>query len=492
MGLTLTNEQQHAVDVALRTAITAGHMSLIGPAGCGKTTTIRAISARVMQKMAPKVVLLLAPTHKARRQFAAGDLARGTVTMTIHKFCNVKAEQWRDQDRFKVSSRNDLSTIEQITERIALVIVDEASMVPSELAARTVDLCKQAGVGIIFAGDPYQLPPVRQSLSDDEDGPDAEVTEDDQAREFLHAPVIVRLDKVLRHGGPILDHATAMRENWDALHGFPMFAMQGSESQIEVVPDTRSAFINHFAAVHERYEIGACDASELFRDAPRALCYTNRVVNDLTTDMRIAVYGDAARDGWRKGEIILFPSYTTTLGDQAIYSSTDAIVTDSQLIDIHLVADPVHWKTPGRGYDRTIDLEFSGKFQELTVQIVTPNGIVDTSREYIVRTPIIGDPEPRRQYADMRKALVNARSSLGNDDVAWKWLKGIKDLYLTPVTSAFVLTVHKSQGSTFDHVYVSRDLLRAKDKATRNPLLYVAVTRAAKSITFGAVNVASA
>ena len=56
-------------------------------------------------------------------------------------------------------------------------------------------------------------------------------------------------------------------------------------------------------------------------------------------------------------------------------------------------------------------------------------------------------------------------------------------MYRNPITSAFVMTVHSSQGSTFPDVYVCDDILRA-DK-DRNSLLYVAATRASRSITFG-------
>jgi ATP-dependent exoDNAse (exonuclease V) alpha subunit len=48
------------------------------------------------------------------------------------------------------------------------------------------------------------------------------------------------------------------------------------------------------------------------------------------------------------------------------------------------------------------------------------------------------------------------------------------------------MTIHKSQGSTFSHVYVSRDLLMADDRELRNSLLYVAATRASKTLTFSA------
>jgi exodeoxyribonuclease-5 len=51
------------------------------------------------------------------------------------------------------------------------------------------------------------------------------------------------------------------------------------------------------------------------------------------------------------------------------------------------------------------------------------------------------------------------------------------------VDYAYAMTVHKSQGSTFDHAFVDvPDLLTAGEMVPR--ILYTAVTRPAKSLTF--------
>ena len=43
----------------------------------------------------------------------------------------------------------------------------------------------------------------------------------------------------------------------------------------------------------------------------------------------------------------------------------------------------------------------------------------------------------------------------------------------------YALTVHKSQGSTFDNaIVINCDIKRVQDKKERNKLLYTAVTRA--------------
>jgi ATP-dependent exoDNAse (exonuclease V) alpha subunit len=490
--ISLTADQLRAVDAAMAVARSAGHMSLIGPAGCGKTTTIRAIAHELQGKFKRKKILLLAPTHKARRQFQAAALPSGVDMWTIQRFCKVRQQTWRDQDQFVVGSSRELETIEMVQKSYCLVIVDESSMVSSDLAAKTLDICQSAGVGLIFSGDPYQLPPVKPSAGPDPEtqGPDIEEVESSLAPEFINAPLKACLDQVLRHDGPILDFATKIRRDWGRVHSFPISSVKTEQSEIAVVRDPAGQFIDHFAQLYQQSDDGSLDESGFYAQAPRALCYMNSTVRKLTDRLRYRIYGQAAQSQWGKGEIIMFPSYTYAL-PRPIQSSTDAIILRSMIVEVEEKAETIHWKTPGRNLDRQCELYFSARLQQLLVFLVNPDGSVDERSEYVVHCPLLDDDQSRKDYAELRKNLKAVRIGgrpLPDKHPAWDWLKRIKDNYLAHITSAFVMTVHKSQGSTFPHVYVGRDLLYKEDKETRNPLLYVAATRAAKSITFGVVN----
>lgn len=491
-GLRLTADQTKAVETAIEVAESAGHMSLIGPAGCGKTTTIRAIARELRGRFRRKKILLLAPTHKARRQFQAAALPDGVETWTIQRFCKVRQQTWRDQDQFVTASSRDLETIDMVQRAYCLVIVDESSMVPSDLASKTLDICQCAGVGLIFSGDPYQLPPVKSLAAADPEteGPDVQQAESAMAPEFIDAPIKVRLDQVLRHDGPILDFATKIRREWARIHSFPISSAKTERSEIAVVRDPARQFIDHFAQLYQQSDDGLVDESEFYAQAPRALCYMNSTVRNLTGRLRNRIYGEKAESQWGKGEIVMFPSYSYAL-HKAIQSSTDAVIVRSTISEVTERSETIHWQTPGRSLDRECELYFSARLQQLAVLLVNPDGSVDKSTEYIVHCPLLDDDQPRKDYAEIKKNLKAVRVGgrpLPDRHQAWCWLKSIKDNYLVHVTSAFVMTVHKSQGSTFPHVYVGRDLLYPEDKETRNPLLYVAATRAAQSITFGTVN----
>jgi exodeoxyribonuclease-5 len=478
----LNDEQQQAVETALEVALEAGHMALIGPAGTGKTTTIRAIAHRIAREFSGKSVLLLAPTHKARLQFSAAALPYGAQAWTVAKFCQVKPTMWRDQDRF-TASPNDLRVIAQLQGRFAFVIVDESSMVTHELASRIVDICQSAGIGVMFAGDPYQLPPVgeRPPIDDGELLDEAKEIEPEsaQAPEFVDAPVTARLHKVMRHGGPILDLATGLRSDWGTMHAFPVVPVAAAESEIKISAQFGRTFVAHMLLEFKKH--GSGDISAFYAAAPRALCHQNRTVISLTKGLREELYGEAAIGQWQVGEIITFPTYTKTdVG--SIHSSSDAVVVDTEIVQIPEMNMTVDYQTQARQLAKRLDLSFSGRFQRLTVRPVRPDGTVHEYISHVVMTPLCDDPNPRRIYAEARQQLQSRR--LPSDHSGWTWLKGIKDAYLTPIYSAFVMTIHKSQGSTFDHVYVSRDILFTEDRETRNSLLYVAATRASKTLTF--------
>jgi DNA polymerase III delta prime subunit len=484
--LRLTTDQAEAVKAAVQTAESAGHMSLIGPAGCGKTTTIRAIAHEMQSKFKRKKVLLLAPTHKARQQFAADSLPNGVVRQTIHRFIGVSPTTWRDEDKFNLSNSGDLKRVEDARSQYSLVIVDESSMVCKEYAKKALDISSNAGVGIIFSGDPYQLPPISNGgqPDDDTEGPDIETTETTLAPQFIDAPFKVILNKVLRHGGPILEYATFIRQNWEIEHSFPRESSKDLESEIRVSDDPMGDFIRAYALLYRRLRAEQINYQDVYKQSPRALCFLNSSVHMYTRKLRRETLGALAGSQWVPGELVMVKHYTIATRSNCfstfIPSATDAIVINSKIVDVAERFE-LSWVTPERKLSRSVTLEYSARHQILELQLINPNGSLDQNYTYQVGTTLLGDKESGELYKKLRAKLIS--TGIHGEHEAWKWLKIIKNKYRNVITSAFVMTVHSSQGSTFRDVYVCHDVLKA-DK-DRNSMLYVAATRASQSITFG-------
>ena len=121
---------------------------LIGPAGTGKTTLLRALVE--YPGVAAGNVLLLAPTGKAKVQLEtkvklpAKTLASHLIPTARYDLDTGRYLTWGDQ---------------QPRGNYSLVVIDEASMLTEEMLAATLD--SFAGVKrLILVGDPRQLPPI--------------------------------------------------------------------------------------------------------------------------------------------------------------------------------------------------------------------------------------------------------------------------------------------------------------------------------------------
>ncbi|GHV37291.1 hypothetical protein AGMMS49546_04600 [Spirochaetia bacterium] len=122
---------------------------LIGDAGTGKTTVLAALCKHGKIN---SNVQLLAPTGKARvRMWEATGKQYKANTIAGHLIAE-KSYDW-NTGRYKIpeKSRVDLAG--------ATVIIDESSMLTSEMFAAVLKSCSQA-LRIIFVGDPNQLPPI--------------------------------------------------------------------------------------------------------------------------------------------------------------------------------------------------------------------------------------------------------------------------------------------------------------------------------------------
>ena len=119
---------------------------LIGPAGTGKTTLLRAL----VEQLPGDRMVLLAPTGKARVQLAT-KVGGGVTTATLASFLRLSGRY--DEQRYLVLDEH------ATREDANLVVIDEASMLTEEMLAATLDAFRSIK-RLVFVGDPRQLPPI--------------------------------------------------------------------------------------------------------------------------------------------------------------------------------------------------------------------------------------------------------------------------------------------------------------------------------------------
>ncbi|WP_433666374.1 AAA family ATPase [Nocardia sp. CA-136227] len=137
------SEKATALEVLARSRFSV----LVGPAGTGKTTLLRALCTH--PDISHRGVLLLAPTGKARVQL--GDRA-GVQAQTLAQFLR-SAQRWDPHLGYRINP--DKPKISGYT----TVIIDEASMLTEEMLAALFDTLLGAQ-RLILCGDHRQLPPI--------------------------------------------------------------------------------------------------------------------------------------------------------------------------------------------------------------------------------------------------------------------------------------------------------------------------------------------
>jgi exodeoxyribonuclease V alpha subunit len=137
-GITLAPQQRAAVEAAVREKVVV----ITGGPGVGKTTIVNAI-LRIMTRRARRL-LLSAPTGRAAKRMTE---TTGHAAMTIHRLLEF-------QPRTGTFARDEVAPLEA-----DMVIVDETSMLDTQLAARLF-AAVPARAQLVLVGDVDQLPSV--------------------------------------------------------------------------------------------------------------------------------------------------------------------------------------------------------------------------------------------------------------------------------------------------------------------------------------------
>jgi exodeoxyribonuclease-5 len=100
--------------------------------------------------------------------------------------------------------------------------------------------------------------------------------------------------------------------------------------------------------------------------------------------------------------------------------------------------------------------------------------------------PPIGS-RPRQELEAVLQRLREQARAAGRQEgkALWRRFFLVRDAFAS-LGPAAVLTVHRSQGSTFAEVFVEADVFRPSDERLRRQLVYVAVSRARRGVVLAA------
>ena len=419
-GITLSQQQWESLQ-ALEDFVNSENKIylLTGYAGTGKTTLLQALIARMQQQRDSRPIALTALSNKATKVLQAMAYRWGCEVDCMTCCKLLGLKPVIDKETGGQKFEPDRDR-KNLTTEYDLVIVDECSMINQEMWELLVN-------SVSKFTDRTQLLFVGDSAQLPPVG-----EEKSPCFDFIYDRS--DLTEVIRYGGAIGLIAEDVRKNLERA-SMPRPASDRNDANTEGIftlpqPHWEKLMLRAFKS----------DAYNKNPDQVRVLAYTNARVNYHNNKIRAAIYGDKAAC-FMPGERLV--ARNACMGRDGILLQTSE---ECEVLDAHLV-------------------RFEGwLIWELEVE-------TDENQERTLR--VLHEDEQQRF-----KEILSDYSEKKQWMAFWDYKELFHDL-----SYAYSLTVHKSQGSTFQDVFVDvPNLMLNRKVIERNQLYYVAFTRAAKRL----------
>lgn len=300
---------------------------------------------------------------------------------------------------------------------VDLVVVDEASMVNRKLFKEIWNAVQRFNFLVLFMGDPAQLPPVGENSCP-----------------IWKIPQTLTLTKIMRHTNTIVDLATEVRA-----------VVDDPEPYVDIIP-------REHVFVHTRREFLETILSrldDLKTGRSKVIAWRNATVDKYNDFIREAIYGveKAQAEPFIEGDKIVATEPGKDLYDNIIFKTDEEFVVQRAEISKHP-------KFPEYETYRILAKHEDGRL--ITLFVLTESGKFDLENK----------------LQELASDAKNGRREL------WRKFWRLKEAF-HQIRSSYAITSHRSQGSTYDTVFVDRrDILANINASEAFRSLYVAVTRA--------------
>ncbi len=456
-SLSLTKDQEKSLELFcdwLKAPYSFKPFVMKGFAGSGKTY----LSMKFLKKVDELGLCwtVVAPTHKAvgvlREGLKSESMQPTWFPSTIHRLLRLKLKRQADVEICEKTDQTDSSL-----ENLGLVLIDEASMIDSKLLEITLECARCNSTRLVFVGDPAQLPPVGESSS---------------SVFLMKRAVNTELKEVVRHQGPVLKLAKIIRDGQIPCKQPPILPIISSKKGNVGILDRNSW-------LEKAKSILRLSSLEDDPDRARILCYTNRIVDNLVPHARRAIHGEMA-DQYQvlPGEVLISRKavmVNASLNEDEVGDEPDILISSNREMVVEDVI-PNSFDLASLG----IHQDFENSLPVIETQIAK---VSCDQKEFSLRLiPQIGS-KSRVDLDFALNELSNKARERGKKNSAsiWKLFFFIRDSFAC-LGPASVLTIHRSQGSTFGEVFITSDVFWPKDLEFRKRLVYVAVSRASKGV----------
>lgn len=450
LDFTLNEDQVHALDHLA--VFLKNHESrtttLHGSAGTGKTAITRVLIDYIEKSKRHFKIVLASPTHKAKAVLKSLSGGNHEV-VTLHKLLglrpNVSLEEF---DARNVTFEDMFDYAFELVQNIFLI--DECSMINDDLFDLIIEKLAVGNSKIIFIGDIAQLAPVKQEL---------------KSKVFNNTDYpSVKLHKVERQSkdNPLLGVLTELREEAKLPNQFE--TLVGEKGGI-YVHENINAFVK---VIRDTYN----ESSKL---KSKIVAFRNQ---------RVEQYNDAIRKVLGYKDFIVVDevlmgndNYDSGRNNDEIFNANDYVVTG-----IEKVKQKIPFYKTIEGYN---------------LKLYDP----------VDRKPVkvfLIDPEDHESINDLAEALERTRlraidkaTPYMSKKTYWQAWYAMNKSFVTMVDLmydgrvikkatlkyGYAITAHKSQGSTYENVFVDiLDIMRCHRVENIRSLQYVALSRASNNV----------
>jgi len=424
-----------------------GHtfFTLAGYAGTGKTTMIK----KILEKYRGGVVVS-APTHKAKKVVMN---TTGKDGQTLHALLGLRPDV--DLDNFNPNDpKFNPIAVPKITD-YNFVIIDEASMINQELYDLILEKTKGSRTKVLFMGDPAQIPPVGEKES----------VVFKQTEIELH-----QLTKIERQNdtNPLAFIYDALRNNLNRIDGgFERKSNMNDLGEGVIFTLDKRAFRS---AILEKF------TSEDYKkdtDFAKVIAWKNETVMMANKVIRDELFGTKT-DIIEVGDILM--AYRSISDAKQRYN----IIENSADYRVMEKSELVENAYGIKGYNVKLREDLASRhYRYQDVFIIEANDhqnlhLYGDMHDFF-RDMGKANKKLWTKYYDFRRANILMKTI---DKFKTGQYRGTSDVIVKDLDYGYAITGHKSQGSTYSHVFVmENDINENWVLKERNQIKYVALTR---------------
>jgi len=368
-------------------------------------------------------IIILTPTHQAKKVIAEKTGGKFECS-TIHSFLGFTKQIDKNGDTFfKITEKKDSGS------SIKVVVVDECSMVNKKCFEALMKIRNKKDFKLIFLGDKNQLPPIGENVS-------LSFGVDKEDR--------YKLTENVRNSNDIFKLTTYILQNIRKKCDF----FTESTKNITVYKNV--------IEYHEKLKQVVKETDKI--NQVKILCWTNNKRKNMNVYVRKLKYGDSPQK-YYVGEELISMSMLMSVDGQTQLATNDMFEIEGLEKEMINVDKSEH-----------IPKRFKKYFEEMPEFEVwkisnTDFYIYDMVDKYVKKFNRIMEMIYDECYEYKKKDF-------------WEQYYRLKEIFLPEVDYTYALTVHRSQGSEWDIIFLdSSNINRNRKMLEKNKLIYVGASR---------------